>query len=118
VNPQGVPSVTVSDIPDISGDLPSDIVLLDVREDDEWTAGHAPQALHIPMGQVADRLAELPADANLYVVCRLGGRSAKVTAYLNANGWDAVNVDGGMRSWADTGRPLVCELPNTEPEII
>jgi rhodanese-related sulfurtransferase len=118
VNPQAVPTVTVSDIPDISDDLPADIVLLDVREDDEWTAGHAPRAVHIPMGEVADRLSELPADANLYVVCRLGGRSAKVTAYLNANGWDAVNVDGGMRSWADTGRPLVCELPGTAPEII
>jgi rhodanese-related sulfurtransferase len=115
VNPQAVPSVTVSDIAD---DLPAGVVLLDVREDDEWAAGHAAQAMHIPMGEVAGRLAELPADANLFVVCRLGGRSAKVTAYLNANGWDAVNVDGGMRSWADTGRPLVCELADTEPEII
>jgi rhodanese-related sulfurtransferase len=115
VNPQTVPSVPVSEVPD---DLPADAVLLDVREDDEWAAGHAPHAVHIPMGEIAGRLDELPADANVLVICRSGGRSARVTAYLNANGWDAVNVDGGMRSWADSGRPVVGEHPGAEPEVI
>jgi rhodanese-related sulfurtransferase len=112
VNPQTVPSVTVSDI---AADQPAG-TLLDVREDDEWAAGHAPDAVHIPMSELAGRLDELPQDENLYVICRSGGRSARVTAYLNANGWDAVNVDGGMRSWAAAGRPLVCATG--QPEVI
>lgn len=115
VNPQTVPTVSV---PELAEQLPANAILLDVREDDEWAAGHAPEALHIPLGEIAGRLADLPADTNLYVVCRLGGRSARATAYLNDNGWDAVNVAGGMRSWAEHGRPLVGEVPGAEPEII
>lgn len=104
-----VPAVTVSD-------LPADAALLDVREHDEWDAGHAPGAVHIPMGELAGRLDELP-DSPLHVICRSGGRSARVTAYLNANGWDAVNVDGGMQSWAAAGRPMACET-GAAPEVI
>jgi rhodanese-related sulfurtransferase len=104
VNPQNVPGVQVSDLPTT---LPDGVTLLDVREPDEWAAGHAPNAVHIPMGEVAGRLGELPADNDLYVVCRAGGRSARVTAYLNANGWNAVNVEGGMQSWHAAGRDLV-----------
>jgi rhodanese-related sulfurtransferase len=109
--PQQVPSVSVSD-------LPEDGTLLDVREPDEWAAGHAPNALHIPMGELAERLAELPADDHVYVVCRGGGRSSRATAYLNANGWDATNVDGGMKSWHAVGRPMVSESPGADPEVI
>jgi rhodanese-related sulfurtransferase len=101
-----VPAVVVADIPEHA-------VLLDVREDDEWAAGHAPEAVHVPMGQVAQRLEELATafpDRLVHVVCRSGGRSARVTAYLKAAGWDAVNVEGGMRAWAAAGRPMVAEL--------
>ena len=98
-------------------DLPEDATLLDVREDDEWAAGHAPKAAHIPMGELAGRLDELSSDGSVYVVCRSGGRSARVTAYLNTNGWDAINVDGGMRSWHAAGRSMVCDHPG-EPEVI
>jgi rhodanese-related sulfurtransferase len=111
VNPNSVPSVAVSD-------LAADVRLLDVREDDEWAAGHAPNALHIPMGELVGRLDELPADEQLFVVCRGGGRSAKVTAYLNQNGWDALNVDGGMGQWAAAGRELVGERPDGPPQVI
>ena len=110
-----MPSVPVSEV----ADEPADgVLLLDVREDDEWAAGHAPHALHIPMGELAGRLGELPEAGAVYVVCRSGGRSARVTAYLNANGWDAQNVTGGMRSWAASGRPLACERSGADPEII
>ncbi|GGP37654.1 rhodanese-like domain-containing protein [Saccharothrix coeruleofusca] len=109
-----VPSVEVSEVPQ---ELPDGAVLLDVREHDEWTAGHAPGALHIPMSELAGRLDELP-DKELYVVCRAGGRSARVTQYLNANGWDATNVDGGMQVWAAQGRPLVAEVEGARPEVI
>lgn len=105
-----VPSVTVSDLPD-------GMLLLDVREQDEWDAGHAPQALHIPMSELAGRLEELPADQDVYVICRSGGRSARVAAYLNGNGWDATNVDGGMQSWESAGKPLVSDS-QAEPQVI
>jgi rhodanese-related sulfurtransferase len=92
-----------------AADLPSDIVLLDVREPDEWTAGHAPDAVHIPLGQIPDRLAELPAGADIVVVCHLGGRSARATAWLNQQGVAARNLTGGMVAYAAAGRPLVSE---------
>lgn len=100
-----VPAVVVADLPERA-------MLLDVRENDEWAAGHAPGAVHIPMGQVAQRLEELDTvfpDRPVPVVCRSGGRSARVTAYLQQAGWDVVNVEGGMRAWAAAGRPMVAE---------
>jgi rhodanese-related sulfurtransferase len=114
VNPQTVPSV---DVADLVRPLPEGAVLLDVREPDEWAAGHAPEALHIPLGDLAARLGELPAGSDVYVVCRSGGRSARATAYLNVNGWDAINVAGGMRAWELANLPLTTEGPD-EPQII
>jgi rhodanese-related sulfurtransferase len=111
--PSQVPTVTVPDVP---AELPQSTVLLDVREQDEWDAGHAPQARHIPMSELAGRLEELPSDQEVLVICRSGGRSARVTAYLNANGWDARNVDGGMQQWAATGRDLTCD--QGDPQVI
>ena len=86
--------------------LPTDAVILDVREDDEWQAGHAEGATHIPLGDLAQRLADVPEGSPVYVVCRSGGRSARATQWLNQNGFEAVNVDGGMKSWESSGRPL------------
>ncbi|MFE6867472.1 rhodanese-like domain-containing protein [Kitasatospora sp. NPDC057692] len=86
--------------------VPADAALLDVREQDEWDAGHVEGALHIPIGEVVARIGELP-DERLYVLCRVGGRSAQVVQYLVQNGRDAVNVDGGMYAWDGAGRPMV-----------
>ncbi|MEV7185939.1 rhodanese-like domain-containing protein [Kitasatospora sp. NPDC093102] len=86
--------------------VPADAALLDVREQDEWDAGHVDGALHIPIGEVIARLGELP-DEKLYVLCRVGGRSAQVVQYLVQQGRDAVNVDGGMYAWQGAGRPMV-----------
>jgi len=84
--------------------------LLDVREPDEWAAGHAPGAHHVPMMEVPARMAEVPTDAEVVVVCRSGGRSGQVTSWLMGNGWDNVrNLDGGMHSWAAAGREIVSE---------
>jgi rhodanese-related sulfurtransferase len=81
-------------------------VLLDVREDDEWQRGHVAHALHIPMGQVPARLAEIDDKAELYVICHAGGRSLRVAKYLQQNGYRPVNVSGGMLAWAGAGRPV------------
>jgi rhodanese-related sulfurtransferase len=92
--------------------------LLDVREDHEWTAGHAPGAHHLPMMDVPVRMAEVPQDGDVVVVCRMGGRSAQVVAYLRQNGWDNVrNLEGGMEDWAATGRDLVSE-DGAPPRVI
>ena len=84
--------------------------LLDVREPDEFAAGHAPGAHHLPMMEIPARMAEVPQDSDVVVVCRMGGRSAQVVAFLRGHGWDNVhNLDGGMRDWAAAGRELVSE---------
>ncbi|MFC7342459.1 rhodanese-like domain-containing protein [Saccharopolyspora griseoalba] len=113
--PGQVPGVQPEELPE---QLPEGSALLDVREADEWRAGHAPEAVHVPMSELVQRLDEIPEADHLYVICRSGGRSAKVTAYLNANGWDAVNVERGMNGWSSIGRPLVSEEADGEPFVL
>jgi rhodanese-related sulfurtransferase len=93
-----------------AGDVDDDAYLLDVREPDEWAAGHAPGAHHLPMMEVPARMAEVPTDVEVVVVCRSGGRSGQVVSYLMGNGWDNVrNLEGGMQSWAAIGRDVISE---------
>ncbi|CAM5510148.1 rhodanese-like domain-containing protein [Streptomyces griseus] len=93
--------------------VPSDGFVLDVRENDEWAAGHVEGALHIPMSDFVGRLGELTESAEdgrrVHVMCRVGGRSAQVTQYLVQQGIDAVNIDGGMQAWEGAGRPMVTD---------
>lgn len=92
--------------------VPADARPLDVRELDEWQAGHAPTAVHIPMSELTSRLGEVPGDQDpLYVICRSGGRSAKVVAFLAEQGYPAVNVAGGMQAWAGAGLPVQSDGP-------
>ena len=58
------------------------------------------------MGQLGDRAGEIPRDREIFVICRSGARSAQVTVALNQAGWLAKNVDGGMKGWAEAGRPM------------
>ncbi|MCX6359932.1 MAG: rhodanese-like domain-containing protein [Armatimonadetes bacterium] len=81
--------------------------LVDVREDGEWAASHAPGAVHIPLGQVPDRVFGLPAGP-LHVICHAGGRSAQACAFLAGQGREDVsNVKGGMVAWEQAGLPVV-----------
>jgi rhodanese-related sulfurtransferase len=64
------------------------------------------------MGQVLERVAEIPTEQAVVVVCRSGGRSAAVTQVLRARGYDATNLAGGMRAWAAAGRPVVADDAN------
>lgn len=89
--------------------VPEDAFLLDVREPDEWAAGHAPNAVHIPLGSLAERVQEISTDRDVYVVCRSGGRSARATQALNQAGWKAHNVSGGMQAWEAAALPMVSE---------
>jgi rhodanese-related sulfurtransferase len=89
--------------------VPAEAVLLDVREPDEWQAGHIEGALHIPLADLPARVGELPGQGDLVVVCRSGGRSARAVAWLRQNGHTALNLDGGMGAWAAAGREMVSE---------
>ena len=82
-------------------------LLLDVREADEWDAGHAPQAVWIPMGELSARAAELPRDRRIVAICRTGARSQAVVAALVGAGYEAFNLEGGMRAWASDDLPIV-----------
>lgn len=95
----GVPAVAATEVPDGA-------YLLDVRENDEWRAGHAPAAVHIPLGELNARAGEVPQDQDVYVICRSGARSAQATAAFNNSGWTAFNVAGGMQAWASADRPM------------
>lgn len=89
--------------------VPEDAFLLDVREPDEWAAGHIPGALHIPLGQLNVRYPEIARDRELYVICRAGGRSAQAVQALAGAGWDARNVADGMIGWQAAGRPMIAD---------
>jgi rhodanese-related sulfurtransferase len=104
-----LPSVAAAAVPD-------DGYLLDVREDDEWRAGHAPQAVHIPLSELNQRAREVPNDRDIYVICRSGHRSAQAVAAFNNAGWTSSNVEGGMHAWEAAGRPMESES-GTDPFV-
>jgi rhodanese-related sulfurtransferase len=106
--------VSSFDVPTVGVDgVPDGAALLDVREDDEWAAGHIEGAMHIPMYDVPTVLADDPGPLvpgrQIVVICAVGARSAQVTAWLIRQGYDAVNLSGGMHAWADAGQPMISE---------
>jgi rhodanese-related sulfurtransferase len=109
-----VVSETLPEVP--AAGVPDAAWLLDVREPDEWAAGHAPRAHHIPLGQLGNRASEVPQDQDVYVICRSGHRSGRATEALNGAGWQAINVAGGMQDWAASGRPMVTDS-GAEPYV-
>jgi rhodanese-related sulfurtransferase len=78
-------------------------LLLDVREDDEWTAGHSSLAQHVVMSDVPASQTALDKDREIVVVCRSGGRSQKVAEFLSGQGYTVANLAGGMQAWAAAG---------------
>ena len=82
------------------------IQIIDVREDDEWAAGHIDGALHIPLAQLPQRLSEIDTTRTPVTVCRAGGRSARAHALLTAAGRSAEDLTGGMQAWAADGLPV------------
>lgn len=84
----------------------TDLRLVDVREPQEFADGHVPGAEPMPLMTVPQRLAELPTDRPVYLVCAVGARSGQAAAFLATRGVDAVNVDGGMSDWRAAGYPV------------
>ena len=87
-----------------------DSVILDVREPNEFDAGHAPGAVSIPLGRLRERVAEVPSvDGPLLVICKAGARSQAAAEFLAEQGIDVANLIGGTTEWYNAGKPLVSE---------
>ena len=100
-----VQSVTVAEaITRIS----SGATVLDVRELDEWRLGHVEGSIHVPLGELPERVGSLPTTP-LICVCRSGSRSLVATRFLAGAGLDAVNLDEGLLAWTFDGQPLVSD---------
>ena len=87
-------------------------VLLDVREADEFAAGHLPGAIHVSRGLLEFKLSGTPAlsarDLKVFVYCKTGGRSALAAAAMQDMGYlDVVSLAGGIDAWTAAGKPLV-----------
>jgi rhodanese-related sulfurtransferase len=108
-----IPTVAVTGVPD---PLPEGLHVLDVREDVEWQHGHIQDATHIPLRDLPGRLSDVPRGQTL-VVCKVGGRSAQAVMYLQQQGHDVVNLDGGMLEWEAAGRPMVSET-SAAPQVV
>ena len=83
-----------------------EVQLIDVREVDEWEAGRIEGALHIPIGELGDRVGEIDKSRPVVAVCRSGARSKKVVDALRSRGYDAENLVGGMQAWEHAGLPF------------
>jgi rhodanese-related sulfurtransferase len=109
-----IPTVAITGVPD---PLPEGLAVLDVREPVEWAHGHIAGAVHIPLMDLPARLADVPAEQQTLVVCKVGGRSAQAAAYLLQQGYDVVNLDGGMLDWSAAGRAMVSET-GQPPQVV
>ena len=87
----------------------ADLHLLDVREPDEWQAGHIAGSQHIPLGQLRERLAEVPKAKTILAVCRHGNRSEAASRGLRTLGYMVENLEGGVTAWTRAGLPLEAE---------
>ncbi len=92
----------------LNGDMPvadwleldrTDALLLDVREGDEFSRGHIPKAINLPLSQLRSRYAELPKDRNIWVCCAVGQRAYFATRFLTQHGYRAQNLSGGYATY-------------------
>ena len=91
-------------------------LLIDVREKSEYDDVRIPGSVLIPLGDLPARLAELPRDSDVVLVCHGGGRSSRATAWLLDQGYSCRNITGGMVAYAAAGHPL--ESETGEPPIV
>jgi rhodanese-related sulfurtransferase len=103
-------TITVQDLAGRIGD--DDLLLVDVREPDEYRNGFVPGAVNIPMSVLPVRVHELPKDREVHIICQSGGRSMQVTMWLQRQGYRPVNIHGGTLTWVQAGGPIV--LPATD----
>ncbi len=108
----------MSNVPEIDvTTLSDDAVVLDVREKDEWAAGRAPNAIYSPLADLPTSLGNVPHGETIPVICRSGHRSSRAVEWLQREGFEPVNVVGGMKAWAEAGKPMVSDT-DEEPKVI
>jgi rhodanese-related sulfurtransferase len=96
----------LSNVRDVHDHL-AEIQLVDCREPYEWEAGRVEGAIHLPVNSImAGAGSDLDKDTPIAVICRTGNRSELATMMLQARGYDATNVEGGMEAWAAAGLPF------------
>ena len=98
--------ITEVSIDELADALASGARLLDVRQTDEYVAGHVPGAVHVPLASVPDNIEAFRGEGPAYVICKSGGRSRRACEYLADQGVDAVNVAGGTMAWQLSGREV------------
>jgi rhodanese-related sulfurtransferase len=81
--------------------------LIDVREIEEWDAGHIAESQHMPLASLGGHMKEVSGVGCILVICRTGSRSSRAAEVLRASGIDARNVLGGVQAWKQAGLPLV-----------
>ncbi len=95
------PEITIEELATARAGGP--VRLVDVRQPEEYDAGHVPGAKLIPMADVVARVGELPVDGPVYVICQTGGRSQRAAEYLRSVGIEAFNIAGGTKAWVEAG---------------
>lgn len=92
-------------------------VVLDVRRSDEWCAGHIPGVLHMPVGDLAQRMHELPTDQPIVTICRTGHRAEIAASMIAATGREVMVVRGGMQKWIEQEWPLSTDMDGQAPSV-
>jgi rhodanese-related sulfurtransferase len=96
------------DVDELAERLSEHTRLIDVREPDEYIAGHVPGAISVPLATLPDHLDQLDASGPTYMICGVGGRSRRACEYAEAQGsFETINVDGGTKAWIASGRATV-----------
>ncbi len=98
------PEISIDELAAARADGP--VPLVDVRQPEEYEAGHVPGAKLIPLADVVARLGEIPTDGPVYVICQTGPRSQRAADYYRTRGVEAYNVDGGTKAWVEAGRDV------------
>lgn len=92
-----------------------DLQIVDVRWPHEWEAGRIENAVHIPMDELEARFGEIAADRPVLCVCLVGARSELAAQFLRGKGYDAHNLEGGMKAWEREGLPFTGYLAPSQP---
>ena len=95
------------DVEELAERLAEGVVVIDVREADEYDSGHVPGALFVPLSELEQRVDEVPSGEPVLVICKSGGRSMRARNYLAPLGRDVTNIAGGTMAWIDSGRDVV-----------
>jgi rhodanese-related sulfurtransferase len=105
--PQSISAPRVVDVQEASRRQAAGALLIDVREPEEWNAGHAPNATLVPLGSLSARLGDIRRDREVLLICRSGNRSGTAQRQLLQLGYEQVfNVSGGMNAWSGAGLPV------------